>query len=107
MTELGTIPVGGHYRVSVTADGRTVTHRDALSASCITVPQPDPTQGELAAVFVTHVVSPTPVETHVFLQLQARKAMMVAAGDHIWSIVDGRIEDRGLLKDLGKGALLR
>ena len=98
MTELGAIPIGGHYRFSVTPDGKTVTQRDALSASCMVMPKPDTSKGQPAAAFVTHLVSPTPVETHVFLQLQSRQGMFVAAGDHLWSIANGRVTDQGGLQ---------
>lgn len=98
MTELGTIPAGGHYRFSVSADGSTVTRIDALSNSCLIVPKPPP-EAKGAVAFVTNIVSPKPLETHVFLQLQARQGMVVAAGEHMWSIEDGRIVDRGRLPD--------
>lgn len=104
MPELGAIPVGGHYRFSISADGKTVARRDALSASCMVMPKPDLKAGTPAAAFVTHVVSPAPVETHVFLQLQSGRTMIVGAGEHAWVISNGRIEDRGLLKDLGKNS---
>ena len=98
--EVGAIPFGGHYRFTVSADGRTVTRRDALSASCAVMPKPDPSKDDVAAAFITHIVSPTPIETHVFLQLQSRRPLLIGAGEHMWSIVDGRIKDHGLLKDL-------
>lgn len=104
MPELGAIPIGGHYRFSVSADGRTVKRRDALGASCMVIPKPDTSKGQPAAAFVTHIVSPTPVETHVFLQLQSRQALYVAAGDHLWSIADGRVADQGDLKDIAAKA---
>jgi hypothetical protein len=104
MPESGTIPIGGHYRFSVTADGKTVTRRDALSASCLVVPKPDAKAGQPVAAFVTHLVSPTPVETHVFLQLQSGQALIVGAGEHIWGIENGRMRDMGLLKDLAAKA---
>lgn len=100
--DAGGIPLGGHYRVSVSADGRTVIRRDALSASCATMPKADASKGQPAALVVTHVVSPSPVETHVFLQLQNRHPFIVLAGERVWGIVDGRVSDRGPLKDLQK-----
>lgn len=103
MPELGAIPIGGHYRFSVTADGKTVTRRDALTASCMVMPKPDSKRGPAVAAFVTHIVSPTPLETHVFLQLQSGPALIVGAGDHAWTIIDGHITDQGRLEDLGKG----
>jgi hypothetical protein len=92
----GSIPVGGHYRFSISKDGRTVVRRDALSASCLTIAAPNlPAGSKPVAVYVTHVVSPTPVETHVFLQLQAHQAMIVGAGNRMWAIENGHIRDAG------------
>lgn len=104
MTELGSIPLGGHYRFTVSGDGHSVERRDALSASCAIVPKPDESKGEPVMNFVTHIVSPTPVETHVFLQLQSGRPMAVGAGEHLWTIVEGHVEDRGLIKDLAAEA---
>jgi hypothetical protein len=93
---VGSIPVGGHYRFSISKDGKTVVRRDALSASCLVMPAPNPPPGSRpVAVFVTHVVSPTPVETHVFLQLQSGHAMIVGAGGRMWAIENGHIRDAG------------
>lgn len=97
MPQAGAVPVGGHYRFMISADGKTVVERDALFASCMVMsPPPKATPGQRpAALFVSHVVSQTPVETHVFLQLQAGLAMYVLAGDHTWKIDGGRITDTG------------
>lgn len=89
----GVVPVGGHFRFSVTSDGKTVTRRDALSNSCLAI---DPRQGlpkgaQPVAMVASHVVSPTPIETHVFLQLLHRLPMFVNAGGATWRIADGRI----------------
>ena len=93
----GTIPVGGHYRFTISHDGKTVVRRDALSVSCMVM---DPKQGvpkgaQPAGAFVTHVVSPAPVETHVFLQIQAKLPMYVVAAGEIWKIDGGHITDQG------------
>lgn len=92
----GVVPVGGHFRFSVTSDGKTVTRRDALSNSCLTI---DPRRGlpkgaQPVAIVASHVVSPTPVETHVFLQLLHRLPMFVNAGGGAWQIAGGRITRR-------------
>lgn len=89
----GAVPVGGHYRFTISADGGEVESRDALSTSCLTV---DPRQGvpkgaTPVGVVASHVVSPTPVETHVFLQLLYGLPMYVSAGGTTWTIDDGRI----------------
>jgi hypothetical protein len=89
----GVAPLGGHYRFTVSADGRTVERADALSASCLAI---DPRQGlepgaRPVGIMGSHIVSPTPIETHVFLQLLYGLPMYVMAGDQLWKIVDGRI----------------
>jgi hypothetical protein len=99
MPALGDIPVGGHYRFTISHDGKTMVRRDALFASCIVVtpPKSQPAGFKPAEVVVSHVVSPTPVETHVFLQLQAHLPMLVLAGDRKWLIEDGHIRDAGTM----------
>jgi hypothetical protein len=88
------IPMGGHYRFSVSADGGTVRRVDALSASCLTMDaKPKLPAGAGAPVlFVTHIVSPTPVETQVFLGLMYHLPIMVGTGkDKIWIVDNGKI----------------
>jgi ABC-type amino acid transport substrate-binding protein len=89
--------IGGHYRFSISADGRSVRRRDALSASCMTMNpkagMPDGSQP--VAYVVSHVVSPTPVETHVFVNLQARMPMVVLAGGRMWNLENGALKDGG------------
>jgi hypothetical protein len=92
--------IGGHYRFSVSADGRTVPQRDALSASCMIMNSGAiniPKGSRPGAYVVTHLVSPTPVETHVFVNLQSRMPIGVGAGDHMWMIEQGRITDFGII----------
>ena len=92
-TQPGVMPIGGHYRFKVSADGRTVLHRDQLSNSCLNLaanPPPGP-QGQPAAVVVSQVVSQGPVETHVFLSLQFGKPIYVIAGDALFAVTGDRI----------------
>lgn len=66
------IPVGGHYRISVSADGKTIKQVDRLSASCLALDKRDsrvPAGGKVVGYVTSHVVSNTPVETHVFVAL--------------------------------------
>lgn len=86
----GAVPVGGHYRFSISADGRTVKQVDALSASCLTL-QPPPPDAKAAGLVASHVVSPTPVETHVFLSLAYRQPLYVVTGEQLWPVQEGRI----------------
>lgn len=92
-TEQGVMPVGGHYRFQVSADGGTVLRRDQLSTSCLTMalnPPPGP-QGQAAAIVVSQIVSHGPVETHVFLSLQFGKPIYVIAGDSLFGVTGDRI----------------
>ena len=89
----GVIPVGGHYRFTISANGRTVERRDALFSTCLTL---DPSQGvpkgaSPVAALTSHVVSSTPVETHVFLQRLYGTSLYVAAGDRVWAVERGRV----------------
>jgi len=96
----GAIPVGGHYRVSVAADGKTVTRVDALSMSCLLMERPKAQAGQQPVmVFATHLVSPTPVETHAFLSLLYKLPIAVGTGpNEVWAVDQGRISKM----DLGK-----
>ena len=92
-TEQGVIPVGGHYRFRVSADGLTMIRRDQLSNSCLNMsanPPPGP-QGQAAALVLTQLVSKGPVETHVFLSLQFRVPLYVAADDKLFAVEGDRI----------------
>lgn len=88
-TNANIVPVGGHYRFTISADGMTVVSRDQLSNSCLAMEKPTPSDGDqLAGLGVNQIVSQTPVETHVFLSLQNRLPIYVAAGDKVFE-VDG------------------
>lgn len=95
------IPVGGHYRVSVTADGLTVRQVDRLFASCLTMDRKAvPKDGATVGIFMSHVVSPRPLETHVFLSLQEKLPFYVITPDRsVWKVDLGKME-----KTAGPGA---
>lgn len=88
------VPIGGHYRFTVSADGGTVEQIDQLFASCLTLPrnQGVPEGGEIVALSMSHVVSPTPLETHVFLSMQEKLPfMLITEGGQMWSVENGTI----------------
>lgn len=88
------VPVGGHYRITVGADGKTVKQVDALSRSCLTMARKGeiPEDGELVSLCMSHIVSATPVETHVFLSLQERLPFYVITPDGVtWQVEGGKI----------------
>jgi hypothetical protein len=93
-TTPGAIVYGRHYRFTISADGKSVVQRDALSHSCFTAPPPDPTQGKVVAEFFTQLVSNTPVETTVFLSLSFNTAFVILTPDRkTWMISKGKITE--------------
>lgn len=99
MPSANVFPVGGHYRFSISADGTRILRRDALSASCMTMdPKAAGSPGRQPAAFgVSHIVSPTPVETHVLVHLQSGMPMIIGAGGRMWGLDKGRIRDMGAI----------
>jgi hypothetical protein len=95
-TEPNEMVVGGHYRVTISRDGRKAEAVDALSRSLLILPinPPDAPKGaETVAAYMTHIVSPTPVETHVFVSLLHRRVFYVSTSEtEIWKVADGKIE---------------
>jgi hypothetical protein len=92
------IVVGGHYRFSISADGASIVQADALSHSCLILNKPKPERDMmLSSVFVTHVVSPRPVETHVFASLAYGFAFDVGTNDgRTWRVSKGRIAEASM-----------
>ncbi|MFC0632783.1 hypothetical protein [Brevundimonas balnearis] len=99
-TERGVIPVGGHYRFRVSADGSTLLRRDQLSNGCLNMrdDRRGP-NGQRAGLVVTHIVSDGPVETHVFLSLLNRTPVYVAADDKLIAVEGDRIRFVQTLED--------
>lgn len=87
--------IGGHFRVSVTADGREATAVDELSNSCFVMDNANVPKGAKPAMaVVTHMVSPTPVETHVFAQLQMKQPLVVVVSEKMaWIVENGRMSE--------------
>lgn len=90
------IPMGGHYRFRISADGSTVLQRDMLSNACMNMPraQAGP-QGTPVGMVVSQIVSAGPVETHVFLSLQNRLPIYVSAGGNLFEVNGARIRKVG------------
>ena len=87
-TDANIVPMGGHYRFRISADGSTVLRRDMLSNSCLNMPRAQPGDGGgPVGLVVSQIVSQGPVETHVFLSLQNGMPIYVVAGDdHIFEV---------------------
>lgn len=88
------VPIGGHYRFHISADGLSVLRRDQLSNSCLSMSKQTPERGaQPAAMVVSQIVSAGPVETHVFLSLQNRMPIYVSAGDKLFAVDGARVRD--------------
>lgn len=88
------IPIGGHYRITVSANGATAEQIDQLFVTCLAMnPRENAPKGsDPVAAAVGHLVSSTPLETHVFLSLQAKLPMYVTTPDaRIWIVANGAI----------------
>lgn len=86
-TNLNVVPLGGHYRVAVGADGRAGAPRRFMN-SCMEMPISG-TRGTPEALVVSHVLDPVPTEIHVFSSLVARLPLFVPIGrNRVW-VVDG------------------
>lgn len=87
------VPIGGHIRHRVSADGLTLLSREPLSRSCLTLESSTTPDGSTTAgLFATHIVSDTPVETHVFLSLQSGLPLYVGTGEIVWRVDGASIE---------------
>jgi hypothetical protein len=86
-TDANVVPVGGAYRVRVNLATTEIIETQAFSRSCLVLPF------ERAAVgmFMTHLATPLPTETHVFINLSFGKALFIGIGAEVWSIENGRI----------------
>ncbi len=90
-TENNVIPVGGHYRFRISADGRTMLMRDQLSNSCLTLSTQPEDGGSPVGLVMTQIVSDTPVETHVFLSLLHGMTLYVATAGDLYRVAGDRI----------------
>lgn len=89
----GIVMVGGHYRFTISADGKSVIQRDALSRSCLALDSRSvPADARTEAMYATHIVSDTPVETHVYLSLLHRLPIAIRTYSGTWMVKDGRME---------------
>jgi len=89
-SDANTVPVGGHFRAHITADGATLMSIEPLSKSCLTLSRATE-KGATAALYMTHVMTDTPIETHVFLNLLYGVDFYVGTETSVWGITKGSI----------------
>ncbi len=84
--------LGGHIRFTISADGKSVIHNDALSRGCNILSRKDPGGETPVAYIFTHLVSNSPVETHVFASLSYGAIFFVGTPDgSVWRVEKGAI----------------
>lgn len=87
-TQPHVVPMGGHSRVRVSADGTLVRAIEPYSKTCLNM---DDSGKNLAALMATHIVSDLPAPTHVFLSLTYPMPIMLATRTHLWRIERGNV----------------
>ncbi|MBL8626155.1 MAG: hypothetical protein JNK64_32875 [Myxococcales bacterium] len=87
--------LAGYVRIAVAvgAAGPVVTDVAPLSKTCVIVggPAAPPPSAKVAALVVTHFVTPTATEAHVFASLRYRQPVMVMVDGGVFTVDDGRV----------------
>jgi hypothetical protein len=83
------VVLGGHYRITVNANGTEILKSEPLSKSCL-VAKRDP---KSAGLMVTHVLDPEPIETHVFASLAYRTPLYVGTEKGTFEVENGKIRE--------------
>lgn len=89
-TKADDLPIGGHYRVDVTADGRAGAPY-AFSKGCMTLPPPPKGQRGAAAV-VSTLTAPLPNEAHSFVVEAYQRRLYVIVpqgGNRMFALTPG------------------
>ena len=77
----GRIPLGGHFKTSVAADGSIASTR-GYTNRCLDLDVPEVATGARPApLAVTHLLDPLPTEVHVLLSILAARPLVVVADD--------------------------
>ena len=90
----GQVPLGGHFRSTVAADGTVETH--AFANACATADVPAAAEGAPPRpIGVTHLLDPLPTEIHMLLAQSAGRPLLVVAGDpqRVWAVSGDRIAE--------------
>ena len=94
-TVAGEMVVGGHFKATVSQDGSEVIKMEKLANTCLTLNSREGAksqgEGETVGAFVTHDLSDTPNETHVFLSRVHHIPLFVITKTGIWIVGDGTI----------------
>lgn len=86
--------VGGHYRATMSADGRTILEQRNFTKECLVLKNPKGTEADAdsTAYTVGHILDVRPTEIHVFLNLLCGRPLYVVTVDgRLWRINNGKI----------------
>ena len=86
-TEPDDVILTGHYRFTVSFEGDRILKAEPLSKSCIV----SKAKESLVAPFVTHILHPEPIETHVFTSLDYHLPLYVMTEKGMYEVRGARI----------------
>jgi hypothetical protein len=86
------VMVGGHSRITVSADGKTVLAVTPLYESCLALPKPaaDKTK-KPQALSVSYLLENVPSEIHVYLNRFYGYPLYVSTANSLWLVKNGKI----------------
>lgn len=92
-TAMKSLPLGGHFEVDVSADGRAGTVR-AFTKSCLEMSLVGDGKGQTKALVVSHLLDPTPTEIHVFSSLTGKVPIYVMTMPNrtLWVVAGSKIK---------------
>jgi hypothetical protein len=88
------IHVGGHYRFRIAPDQDAVTGFLTFTKSCLTMRTDRmPDDARLAALVMSHILTPYPTEIHVFVSLQHQIDLYVITMENnvLWKVSNGKV----------------
>lgn len=88
--------LGQHHRFKIAgADGTTILEKTALTNTALELPLRPVKDPSEAILFVTHVVTDYPLETHVFASFLYRRTLCVITERGVWTVIAGKISYLG------------
>lgn len=90
-TSLEVFPLGGHTLLTYEGATPVQTATRAFTRSCINLSTAPQGGRRPEALFITHILDPTPTEMHVFTSLAARMPLMVSTSSGLWEVSGANI----------------
>jgi hypothetical protein len=81
------VVLGGHHRITVSADGARIIRNEPLTKACLQLPK----SPDSAALMVTNSISQEPLETHVFSSLLYRIPLYVGTDLGVFAVEGNQI----------------